>query len=624
MNNLLEALKSKKRANVLFIGGIAFAEIVLIVFILLNTLKGIWDGTSVFSIVALDLILLWVGLLIAFYAWAIYFYNINLGLTNESWAKIKEEKDKIEELEELGEDTSQMEHPSYPEENPYGNQSLGLPPGTIRGTLALTLLIGGFSLFIFSMGDNSQIYEGDSFIYDSFDFFKTAFLMMIAFYFGTRSLEILQKNHKGIIQKRFGKQQNGNGNDGGGSETTGSSDITKDTIKTNLPKPPFKTTAASPLLKRAILSVQPQEEQIEEEEVIENADNEVSSLYLSREEIINKAEENGIEPAVLMAVLEIESGKSGFLEDGRPKILFEGHIFWRLLKQKHKEGKIDFVPEKFAAEHPDILYPKWTRKYYKGAARQYERLEKAMLIEHDSALMSASWGKFQILGENYRLAGFKSVDAFVEAQKISESNQLDAFFNYCKNRKYKTKPLIEYLKIKNWQTFARAYNGPGYEANQYDLKLEQAYTKYARSLNQNIKAVLKREEAYKSKKVQTLGELTVFDGDEVIFTCKTLELPWKDNKKNISCIPEGNYEVKKRYSERYKHHFHILNVPDRSFILIHSGNYYTHTQGCILVGETHTDINADGFRDVTSSRKTIALLNQNLPDNFEINISENA
>ena len=169
MNDLEKALKQKKRANRLFIWGLGIIEIGLVVFILFNSLKGLWDGTSVFSIIALDLILLWMGILIAYYAWAIYFYNINLGLTNESWARIKEEKEKIRELEELGEDTSNIEPPLIPEDNPYGNQGLGLPPGTIRGTLALTLMMGAFSLFIFSMGDNSQIFEGNSFLYDNFD-----------------------------------------------------------------------------------------------------------------------------------------------------------------------------------------------------------------------------------------------------------------------------------------------------------------------------------------------------------------------------------------------------------------------------------------------------------------------
>lgn len=119
---------------------------------------------------------------------------------------------------------------------------------------------------------------------------------------------------------------------------------------------------------------------------------------------------------------------------------------------------------------------------------------------------------------------------------------------------------------------------------------------------------------------QTLGELIVRDGDEVKFECKTLELPDKDNQKRISCIPKGEYEVVKRWSEKYGNHFHVLNVPNRSYILIHHGNYNRHTKGCILVGYAHLDINADGYRDVTSSRKTMEVLNSILPERFTLDI----
>ena len=77
------------------------------------------------------------------------------------------------------------------------------------------------------------------------------------------------------------------------------------------------------------------------------------------------------------------------------------------------------------------------------------------------------------------------------------------------------------------------------------------------------------------------------------FSCWTLEPPWRDNAKSYSCIPQGTYHVRPRYSPRYKHHFHVLDVPGRSLILIHCGNfagdrelgYRTHSTGCILVGE---------------------------------------
>jgi|TARA_Y100000310_G_scaffold149029_1_gene148327 hypothetical protein len=69
----------------------------------------------------------------------------------------------------------------------------------------------------------------------------------------------------------------------------------------------------------------------------------------------------------------------------------------------------------------------------------------------------------------------------------------------------------------------------------------------------------------------------------------TLELPWNDNKKGISCIPKGVYEVKKRHTEKSKYkyeHLHILDVRDRGLILMHIGNYPKNSKGCILLGNT--------------------------------------
>ena len=53
--------------------------------------------------------------------------------------------------------------------------------------------------------------------------------------------------------------------------------------------------------------------------------------------------------------------------------------------------------------------------------------------------------------------------------------------------------------------------------------------------------------------------------------CKTIELPWKENEKSVSCVPEGKYLLKKRYSAKYKWHIEVVNVPGRKFILFHSG-----------------------------------------------------
>jgi len=120
---------------------------------------------------------------------------------------------------------------------------------------------------------------------------------------------------------------------------------------------------------------------------------------------------------------------------------------------------------------------------------------------------------------------------------------------------------------------------------------------------------------------QTLGELDIFsDDDNLIFTCKTLELEEDINAVRDDCIPKGTYKVVRRFSEKYKNHFHILDVPNRSYILIHSANYSRQLLGCIAVGHAHIDIDGDGLKDVTSSKATMQRLNEILPNEFELQI----
>jgi len=118
---------------------------------------------------------------------------------------------------------------------------------------------------------------------------------------------------------------------------------------------------------------------------------------------------------------------------------------------------------------------------------------------------------------------------------------------------------------------------------------------------------------------QTLAKFIVFDD----WNCEVtqgyvLELPDKENQKSISRIPAGEYQCVKRNSEKYGDHFHVLNVQDRKYILIHAGNYYINTKGCLLVGSGLKDINKDGLKDVTSSKKTMASLNKIMSEKFKI------
>ncbi len=135
-----------------------------------------------------------------------------------------------------------------------------------------------------------------------------------------------------------------------------------------------------------------------------------------------------------------------------------------------------------------------------------------------------------------------------------------------------------------------------------------------------MKVVIARE--YEDK--ETRGLLLVFDGTEIVFQCKTLELPDKGNAKKVSCIPEGVYEVVKALSPTKGKCFMINKVPNRDSILIHIGNYATgvkvDTLGCILPGMSFTDINKDGYLDVADSTGAMKKLLELLPDKFELNI----
>ena len=130
-----------------------------------------------------------------------------------------------------------------------------------------------------------------------------------------------------------------------------------------------------------------------------------------------------------------------------------------------------------------------------------------------------------------------------------------------------------------------------------------------------MKAVIIREYG----KFQTLGNLVVFDGKEILLKVLTLELPDLGNQKNISCIPEGKYKVHRIYSPKFGNCFHVQDVPGRSAILIHRGNYTKDTRGCILVGLNHIDIDSDGLKDVSDSAAAMNKLLTIITDNeFEL------
>lgn len=171
------------------------------------------------------------------------------------------------------------------------------------------------------------------------------------------------------------------------------------------------------------------------------------------------------ELAAIKAVAEVESRGDGFFPSGRPKILFEAHIFSARTKAKHD------------AVFPDISSPAWNPALYAYGEREYDRLEKAMILDRDAALKSASWGRFQVMGFNHEIAGYPSVQQFVSAMCASERAHLDAFVSFVIGN-----GLDVAIRSKDWTRFAKGYNGPQYAKNQYDEKIKAAYVTHSKAV----------------------------------------------------------------------------------------------------------------------------------------------
>lgn len=207
--------------------------------------------------------------------------------------------------------------------------------------------------------------------------------------------------------------------------------------------------------------------------------------YLRGEDYASAASELGVSVAVIKAVASVEARKSGFLaRTDLPHILFEGHHF-----HSRTGGK-------YHADYPSLSYPRWTSAHYKGGRGEYDRLTKAIEIHGnpDPALLSTSWGMFQIMGFNFDACGHVDVKDFVNDLSTGEPAQLRAFTVFLK-----TQGLVDALRSRDWDDFARQYNGPLYRRNAYHTKMAAAFAR----------------EVAKAQELRTEGRLGLERGDVV-------------------------------------------------------------------------------------------------------------
>ncbi|WP_285430034.1 N-acetylmuramidase family protein [Pseudomonas sp. fls2-241-R2A-110] len=197
---------------------------------------------------------------------------------------------------------------------------------------------------------------------------------------------------------------------------------------------------------------------------------------LKNADLVNAAQRLDVPLAAIYAVNEIESKGRGFFDIGKPVILFERHIMYRRLSTVRHEGDnhadLKRRADQLAAAHPAIVNPQ--AGGYVGGIAEHQRLGSARVLSDIAALESASWGAFQIMGLHWERLGFARVQDFVVAMSADESKQFDAFVRFIE-----TDPaLYKALKTRKWAEFARLYNGPDYQRNLYDIKLQRAYERH--------------------------------------------------------------------------------------------------------------------------------------------------
>lgn len=178
---------------------------------------------------------------------------------------------------------------------------------------------------------------------------------------------------------------------------------------------------------------------------------------LTEEDLAAAAAELHCEVRAIKAVTRQEAPRGAFDEFDRPSILFERHLFHRFTHGRHDRTD------------PNISNP--VPGGYGRYAAQYDRLERAYALDATAALRAASWGAFQILGDNFSRAGFGTVDLFVDAMCQSVRQQLDAFVAFIQFSPAMTRALQQ----RHWADFARMYNGSSYKKNHYDTNLETYY-----------------------------------------------------------------------------------------------------------------------------------------------------
>jgi N-acetylmuramidase/LysM domain len=211
---------------------------------------------------------------------------------------------------------------------------------------------------------------------------------------------------------------------------------------------------------------------------------------ITKDDIEAAAKELKCEGGLIHAIAKQESNKSSFFRIGNrtvPTILYERHQFSKYSKHEYDKTYPDIsgVAYKRAKKNKS---GEWIEKksgkvvaeddiYGPSESAQYKRLVKAYQLNQTAALQACSWGKFQIMGFNYKTAGFKDVKDFVKAMSRGDAEHMKAFLKFAKSNK----TLLKGLQEKNFEKIAEGHNGESWKSinPEYASNLKKFYDEYS-------------------------------------------------------------------------------------------------------------------------------------------------
>lgn len=191
-----------------------------------------------------------------------------------------------------------------------------------------------------------------------------------------------------------------------------------------------------------------------------------------REAIVQAARSIGVEPAVLKAVIRVESAGKPFAPDGKLLIRFEPHVFARLTEKAGKRATVLNPGMK------DIANP---RQRSGGQAGEWATLDRAMGVNPELALQATSFGLPQVMGMNYKALGYASARAMFADFQRSWAAQIAGMAKFVAS----SSKMLAAMKAKDWPRFVAVYNGAkvGSKSNAtYSNKLQAAYSSEERGM----------------------------------------------------------------------------------------------------------------------------------------------